>query len=194
LREFFSPNGWLQKKDISIISFCIGKTAVFLTGTLQKLSWLVSRGRSKTELMLRRHPAASATGTFRNGWRRPVWREPGRGSALAAMDDTNNSRGSDFPGSDPLQGLASVRGKGPAVYPPISRLAVVGDRRTAAMIAADGSMQWLCLPNFDGVPIFGQLLDAGRGGYWCLGPASEGIRAWPRAGCSKPSGRRQMKR
>jgi GH15 family glucan-1,4-alpha-glucosidase len=88
------------------------------------------------------------------------------------MDDTNNSRGSDFPGSDPLQGLASVRDEGPAVYPPISRLAVVGDRRTAAVIAADGSVQWLCLPNFDGVPIFGQLLDAGRGGYWRLGPAN----------------------
>lgn len=55
--------------------------------------------------------------------------------------------------------------------PPIAQLGVVGDRRTAAVISAEGTVQWLCLPNYDGVPIFGHLLDAGRGGYWRLGPA-----------------------
>ena len=95
------------------------------------------------------------------------------------MDDTEIFHGRDSAGAGPLQGLASVRGEVPAVYPPISRLTVVGDRRTAAVIAADGSVQWLCLPNFDGVPIFGRLLDAGRGGYWRLGPASG------REGCQK---------
>ena len=62
----------------------------------------------------------------------------------------------------------------PAVYPPISRLAVIGDRRTAAVIATDGSIQWLCLPDFDGVPIFGRLLDSEHGGFWRLGPAGSG--------------------
>jgi GH15 family glucan-1,4-alpha-glucosidase len=57
-----------------------------------------------------------------------------------------------------------------ARYPPISRLVVIGDRRTAAVIAADGSIQWFCLPDFDGVPVFARLLDAERGGYWRLGP------------------------
>ncbi len=86
--------------------------------------------------------------------------------------DTNKSQGDDFAGSAALQAVASHYGEAPAVYPPISRLSAVGDRRTAAVIAADGSVQWLCLPNFDGIPIFGRLLDAGRGGYWRLGPAS----------------------
>ena len=58
-----------------------------------------------------------------------------------------------------------------AVYPPLSRLAVIGDRRTAAVISAEGSIQWLCLPDFDGVPIFGRLLDREHGGFWRLGPA-----------------------
>lgn len=55
-------------------------------------------------------------------------------------------------------------------YPPIERLGVVGDRRTAALVAADGSVDWLCLPNYDGAPVFGALLDASKGGLWRIGP------------------------
>ena len=55
-------------------------------------------------------------------------------------------------------------------YPPIERLAVIGDRRTAAMVAADGTICWWCLPNFDGVPVLGALLDAKKGGFCRLGP------------------------
>jgi GH15 family glucan-1,4-alpha-glucosidase len=57
-------------------------------------------------------------------------------------------------------------------YPPIAQLGVVGDRRTAAVISADATIQWLCLPNFDGVAVFGHLLDRACGGYWRLGPAA----------------------
>ncbi|MGC2200306.1 MAG: glycoside hydrolase family 15 protein [Stellaceae bacterium] len=57
-------------------------------------------------------------------------------------------------------------------YPSLAQLGVVGDRRTAAVISSAGSIQWLCLPNFDGIPVFGCLIDAERGGYWALGPAS----------------------
>lgn len=56
-------------------------------------------------------------------------------------------------------------------YPPIERLAVIGDRRTAALVAADGTICWWCLPDFDGCPVFGALLDAKQGGYFRLGPA-----------------------
>jgi GH15 family glucan-1,4-alpha-glucosidase len=59
----------------------------------------------------------------------------------------------------------------PEFDPPIARLSVLGDRRTAAASGADGTVQWLCLPNYDGVPIFGRLLDRVRGGHWLLGPA-----------------------
>lgn len=55
-------------------------------------------------------------------------------------------------------------------YPPIQRLGVIGDRRTAALVAPDGTICWLCLPNYDGQIIFGALLDAARGGGWKLGP------------------------
>lgn len=58
------------------------------------------------------------------------------------------------------------------VYPPIEGLGVTGDRRTAAMVAADGTMNWLCLPNYDGKSFLGALLDHERGGFWGMGPAS----------------------
>lgn len=58
-----------------------------------------------------------------------------------------------------------------APYPPIERHGVVGDRRTAALVAADGTLDWLCLPDYDDAPVFGALLDAARGGAWRLGPA-----------------------
>ena len=56
-------------------------------------------------------------------------------------------------------------------FPPIERHGVIGDRRTAALVAADGTVDSLCLPDYDGTPIFGALLDAGRGGFWRQGPA-----------------------
>jgi GH15 family glucan-1,4-alpha-glucosidase len=55
-------------------------------------------------------------------------------------------------------------------YPPIEHHGVVGDRRTAALVAADGTVDWWCLPDYDGIPVFGALLDAERGGYWRMGP------------------------
>jgi alpha,alpha-trehalase len=59
-------------------------------------------------------------------------------------------------------------------YPPIAGLGVISDRRTAAIVAADGAVHWFCLPNYDGTPIFGSLVEAVRGGYWRLGPATGG--------------------
>jgi GH15 family glucan-1,4-alpha-glucosidase len=66
-----------------------------------------------------------------------------------------------------------ARGRPPFVpYPPIERLGVIGDRRTAATVAADGTICWWCLPDYDSPPVFGALLDAVRGGYFRLGPAA----------------------
>ena len=64
-------------------------------------------------------------------------------------------------------GEARTRLEGPEPrYWPIEKYGVIGDCRTAALIAPNGSIDWLCLPHFDSPAALCKLLDADRGGYF----------------------------
>lgn len=51
----------------------------------------------------------------------------------------------------------------PEEQPPISSYGLIGDRRSAALVSADGSIDWCCLPRFDAGALFARLLDPDGG-------------------------------
>ncbi|MGI8558897.1 MAG: glycoside hydrolase family 15 protein [Solirubrobacteraceae bacterium] len=58
-------------------------------------------------------------------------------------------------------------------YLPIGDYTAIGDRRTVALVGLDGSVDWLCLPGFDGPFVLGALVDSDRGGRFVLAPTDD---------------------
>ena len=54
---------------------------------------------------------------------------------------------------------------------PIEDYGLLGDTRTAALVGSDGAIDWLCVPRFDGQPVFGRLVGGPAAGTFRMGPA-----------------------
>ena len=63
---------------------------------------------------------------------------------------------------------------------PLDQYAAIGDGRSVAMIGADGSIDWWCVPHMDSTPFFDRLLDPWEGGRFSVTPvgAFEVARAY----------------
>ena len=51
---------------------------------------------------------------------------------------------------------------------PIRDRVLIGDTRTAALITKQGAIDWMCIPRFDGDPVFGRLIDPDSGGVFSI--------------------------
>ncbi|MGA7485478.1 MAG: glycoside hydrolase family 15 protein [Xanthobacteraceae bacterium] len=68
------------------------------------------------------------------------------------------------------------RATGPGTAARLEDYALIGDCETAALIARDGSIDWLCWPRFDGGACFAALLGTSEHGRWRIAPADPKAR------------------
>jgi len=105
--------------------------------------------------------------------RRVHWRRgrPGRSLAVASLAPGRPRVGA-LDAWSPPPGDA---GRHEMPYLPIADHGVIGDLHSVALVGLDGSIDWMCHPNFDSPSVFAAILDDEKGGRFKLAPVRDDV-------------------
>jgi GH15 family glucan-1,4-alpha-glucosidase len=113
-------------------------------------------------------PASSANG----GRGATTGSGPAASEATAAGGPTVRPLDGSRPAIDALAAPSESRTPAPvrvprlgAPYPPIGDYGFLSDCHTGALLASDGSIEWMCLPHFDSASVFAAMLDRAAGSF-----------------------------
>ncbi|HET8752776.1 MAG TPA: glycoside hydrolase family 15 protein [Salinimicrobium sp.] len=62
-------------------------------------------------------------------------------------------------------------------YLPIENYGIIGDLNTVALVGLNGSIDFMCFPDFDSPSIFASMLDADKGGSFKINPVFDDMKA-----------------
>jgi GH15 family glucan-1,4-alpha-glucosidase len=61
-------------------------------------------------------------------------------------------------------------------YQPIEDYGVIGDLNTVALVGLNGSIDFMCFPDFDSPSVFAAILDHEKGGSFSIHPTHDGMK------------------
>ena len=61
-------------------------------------------------------------------------------------------------------------------YQPIENYGIIGDLNTIALVGLNGSIDFMCFPDFDSPSVFASILDATNGGFFRISPKENGLK------------------